>query len=273
MRKFKLYCVKYKYWFCIIYWTCFKCTTFTFIRKVNFQFQFHFLYRLYTWHTLKKSKGFFYRDLSDEKSSENRFDRLQCRHDISPNQPNAQYRRLANNYLISPPSTPIAPVAQRVSTSRRSSTPPLRFAYLYLCEEILIWTRGTEEQRGILPSLDFRWKIYRSVGPSSRRATKVSVRSRLTVNFGTSKSDFPHAWASRSRATTRSEGARGTPRVGATCRHVWVSRVTLHNRRSVATSTPPCYSRIPYCLPPLSLSLSLSLSLLSLSPFPSNSIR
>lgn len=110
-----------------------------------------------------------------------------------------------------------------------------------------------EERRsrgGISPSLDFRWKTYRPV------ATKVSVRSRLTVNFRTSKSDFPHVWASRSRATTRSKGAR----VGATCRHVWVTavwRYTIGDRS------------LPVRLPVIRASLIVSHSL---SPFVSLSL-
>lgn len=92
----------------------------------------------------------------------------------------------------------------------------------------------------------------------ARGATKVSVRSRLTANFGTSKSDFPHAWASAlSRDHARRGLARGGrgPRVGATCRHVWsaVWRYTIGDR-------PVPVVRLPVIHLPLFLSLSLSLS-------------
>lgn len=114
-----------------------------------------------------------------------------------------QYRRLANNYLIPPQRSLVAPrrPARRrhyLLLSRSFNPPPPRprSAYLSLCEEILIRTRsrdeGTKEgRRFTLARLPLK-----NISPGrarARGATKVSVRSRLTAYFGTSKSDFPHA--------------------------------------------------------------------------------
>lgn len=114
-----------------------------------------------------------------------------------------QYRRLANNYLIPPQRSPVAPC--RPARRRRyhllsrsfNPPPPYRSAYLSLREEILIRTRSRGEGAGrgeeIHPRSTSAEKHIAPVGVWARGATKVSVRSRLTANFGTSKSDFPHA--------------------------------------------------------------------------------
>lgn len=207
------------------------------------------------------------RDLSgDEESSENRRDRLQCRHAVFPRyQLNAQYRRLANNYLVPPPSFPSSPVAPSLPPARLhhlrsfSLSPRARSACLSLCEEILIRAR-LSDGGGCKGGFTLARLPLKNISPGrarARGATKVSVRSRLTANFG----DFKERFSARlSIALSRDHARMGIPiprgrhvpsRVGAPpCD---VTRSAIGRYRSYASLL-----FVPYCLP-RSLSLSFSL--------------